>query len=129
MLIKYIFLKLFPVVSSSDDPDIKLTFRESGPIGLRLGKFKDYIVVTGFVNIRGPGESTGVIKQGHIVHMVGGKPCTVTAGSKKNWEYKMILNALRRYPRPIIIRFGPDIEDVWGNDNTSATNDNKKMRM
>ncbi len=107
------------------DPDIKLTFRESGPIGLRLGKFKDYIVVTGFVNIRGPGESTGVIKQGHIVHMVGGKPCTVTAGSKKNWEYKVILNALRRYPRPIIIRFGPDIEDVWGNDNTSATNDNK----
>ena len=65
------------------DPDIKLTFRESGPIGLRLGKFKDYIVVTGFVNIRGPGESTGVIKEGHIVHMIGGNPAPLLLGQEK----------------------------------------------
>ena len=98
------------------DPDISLSFRESGPIGLRLGKFNDFIVVTGFVKIRGPGESTGVIKCGHIVHMLGGQPCTVTAGAKRDWTYSEILNGLRRLPRPVVVRFGPNIQDVFGDE-------------
>jgi hypothetical protein len=102
------------------DPDISLSFRESGPIGLRLGKFNDFVVVTGFVKIRGPGESTGVIKTGHIVHMLGGQPCTVTAGAKRDWTYSEILNGLRRLPRPVVVRFGPNIQDVFADDTDEA---------
>jgi hypothetical protein len=108
------------------DPDITLSFREPGPLGLRLGKFNNFIVVTGFVKIRGPGESTGVIKPGHIVHMLGGQPCTITAGAKRDWTYSEVLNGLRRLPRPIVVRFGPDIQDVWGDDSFGDDNDAEK---
>jgi hypothetical protein len=93
------------------DPDVTVTFNRPGPLGLRLAMFDNVAIVTGFVQRPGPAERTGLIKPGHVLHCIAGRPTTTAAsggGLPHDIPYHDNIEALKRARRPVVLRFGPN---------------------
>merc|ERR1711871_791292 len=93
------------------DPDVTVTFRREGALGLRLAVFGGLGIVTGFVQQAGQAERSGRVKQGHVLHCIAGRPVTTAASSgalKRDIPYKQNIDAIRNASRPLVLRFGPN---------------------
>ena len=55
------------------DPDVTVTFRRNGALGLRLAMFEGLAIVTGFVQQPGQAERPKRVKQGHVLLALEGQ--------------------------------------------------------
>ncbi len=97
------------------DPDVTVTFHRAGALGLRLAVFQKLAIVTGFVQRAGPAEKSGLVRKGHVLHCIAGRPVTTAASSaalKHDIPYKQNIDAIRGALRPIVLRFGPNCDTM-----------------
>ena len=97
------------------DPDVTVTFRRNGALGLRLAMFEGLAIVTGFVQQPGQAERTKRVKQGHVLHCIAGRPVTTAASSgalKHDIPYRQNIDSIRSATRPLVLRFGPNTDKM-----------------